>query len=312
MHSDPTKNTTSVKIALDWAKEKLLGAQIESPILDARLLLGFTLGTPHARFYGLEDKILTRRQADNYIKVIERRCKREPVSRIIGTRGFWNLTLRLNLSSLDPRPDSEILIESILRAFPDKAAKLKFIDFGTGTGCLLLSALNEFPNSSGVGIDISKPCIKLAQENAAFNGLSQRALFIESDWGREVTGKFDIIIANPPYIQSDTISTLDPEVKNFDPELTFKSLDDARFFTAVIEVKKDQDISEIVNNTVKKIESIQNENPGKFLMMTVELEGKSDYYNLILEEELLTSLNEELEYEDLNIIKCINKYCPYS
>ena len=100
------------------------------------------------------------------------------------------------------------------------------------------------------------------------------------------------------------------EVKNFEPELTFKPLDDARFFTAVTEVKKDQDISEIVNNTVKKIESIQNENPGKFLMITVELEGKSDYYNLILEEELLTSLNEELEYEDLNIIKCINKLKP--
>ena len=100
------------------------------------------------------------------------------------------------------------------------------------------------------------------------------------------------------------------EVKNFEPELIFKPLDDARFFTAVTEVKKDQDISEIVNNTVKKIESIQNENPGKFLMITVELEGKSDYYNLILEEELLTSLNEELEYEDLNIIKCINKLKP--
>ena len=84
---------------------------------------------------------------------------------------------------------------------------------------MLLSALNEFPNSSGIGIDISKECIKLAQENATLNGLSQRALFIESDWGREVTDKFDIIIANPPYIQSDAISSLDPEVKNFDPHI---------------------------------------------------------------------------------------------
>ena len=129
MHSDPTRNTISIKVLLEWAKEKLLEAEIESPILDARLLLGFALGTPHERFYGLEDKILTRIQADNYAKVIERRCKREPVSRIMGTRGFWNLTLRLNLSSLDPRPDSEILIESILTAFPDKTANLKFIDF---------------------------------------------------------------------------------------------------------------------------------------------------------------------------------------
>ena len=219
MHSKPAKETTSVKVILEWAKEKLLGVQIESPILEARLLLGFALGIPQERFYGSEDKVLTKSQADNYTKIIERRCKREPVSRIIGTRGFWNLTLKINLSSLDPRPDSEILVDSILRNFPDKAANLKFIDFGTGTGCLLLSALNEFPNSSGVGVDISKECITLAKENAALNGLSQRALFIESDWGREVTDKFDVIIANPPYIQSDTISTLDPEVKDFDPHI---------------------------------------------------------------------------------------------
>lgn len=219
MHSKPAKETTSVKVILEWAKEKLLGVQIESPILEARLLLGFALGIPQERFYGSEDKVLTKSQADNYTKIIERRCKREPVSRIIGTRGFWNLTLKINLSSLDPRPDSEILVDSILRNFPDKAANLKFIDFGTGTGCLLLSALNEFPNSSGVGVDISKECITLAKENAALNGLSQRALFIESDWGREVTDKFDVIIANPPYIQSGTISTLDPEVKDFDPHI---------------------------------------------------------------------------------------------
>ena len=219
MHSNPAKETTSVKVILEWGKEKLLEAQVESPILDARLLLGFALGTPQERFYGSEDKILTKPEADNYTKIIARRCKREPVSRILGTRGFWNLTLKINLSSLDPRPDSEILIESILRAFPDKAANLKFIDFGTGTGCLLLSALYEFPNSNGVGVDISNECIKLAKENAILNGLGQRSLFIESDWGREVTDKFDVIIANPPYIQSDTIPTLDPEVKNFDPHL---------------------------------------------------------------------------------------------
>ena len=219
MHPKPAKETTSVKVILEWAKEKLLEAQIESSILDARLLLGFALGTPQERFYGSEDEILTKTQADNYIRIIERRCKREPVSRIIGTRGFWNLTLKINQSSLDPRPDSEVLIESILKTFPEKADNLKFIDFGTGTGCLLLSALNEFPNSSGVGVDISKECVELARENATLSGLSRRALFIQSDWGREVTDKFDIIIANPPYIQSNIISSLDPEVKNFDPHI---------------------------------------------------------------------------------------------
>ena len=282
MHSDPTKNTTSVKIVLEWAKEKLLGAQIESPILDARLLLGFALGTPHARFYGLEDKILTRSQADNYVKVIERRCKREPVSRIMGTRGFWDLTLRLNRSSLDPRPDSEILIESILRAFPDKAANLKFIDFGTGTGCLLLSALNEFPNSNGVGVDISNECIKLAKENAILNGLGQRSLFIESDWGREVTDKFDVIIANPPYIQSDTIPTLDPEVKNFDPHLALNGGPDglscyrklAPQFAAVLK-ERGLIFLEIGYNQSESVASIMEHSGLKCLQINQDL-GKRD------------------------------------
>ena len=100
------------------------------------------------------------------------------------------------------------------------------------------------------------------------------------------------------------------EVNNFEAKLNFKPLDDTRFFTAITEVKKDQGISKIIDNTVEKIQSIQHSNPGVFLMITAELTGKSDYYNLILEDELLVNLNEELEYEDINVIKCINKLDP--
>ena len=100
------------------------------------------------------------------------------------------------------------------------------------------------------------------------------------------------------------------EVNNFEAKLDFKPLDDTRFFTVITEVKKDQGISEIIDNTVEKIQSIQHSNPGVFLMITAELSGKSNYYNLILEDELLVNLNEELEYEDINVIKCINKLDP--
>jgi release factor glutamine methyltransferase len=213
------KCQNSVEAVLNWAKSQLSISGIGTPITDARLLLGFALGSPQERFYGLEDKILNASEIDTYQNIVKRRCSREPVSRIIGRRDFWSLTLQLNSSSLDPRADSETLIEGLKRYMPNKGAHVNIIDLGTGTGCLLLAALKEFPNSYGVGIDISEECIKLAQENATQNKLSSRAVFLQSDWGQKVYEKFDIILSNPPYIEEDEIQTLEPEVKNFDPQI---------------------------------------------------------------------------------------------
>jgi release factor glutamine methyltransferase len=207
----------SVKHALLIAKELLSLAEIETPILDARILLGYVLGMPEERFYGLEDKLLDETELNSYEKVIKRRCEREPVSRILGLRGFWDLTLKLNPSSLDPRPDSETLIEAIAKYVPNKNSRLNIIDLGTGTGCLLLAALKVLPNSCGVGVDISNNCIKIAKENAHHNNLSNRATFLINNWNKKITGKFDIILCNPPYIKEIEIKELEPEVKNFDP-----------------------------------------------------------------------------------------------
>jgi release factor glutamine methyltransferase len=207
----------SVKQALLIAKELLSLAAIETPILDARVLLGFVLGRPEERFYGLEDKLLGETELNSYEKIIRRRCKREPVSRILGQRDFWDLTLKLNPSSLDPRPDSETLIEAITKHVPNKNSRLNIIDLGTGTGCLLLAALKELPNSFGVGVDISDNCIKIAKENAHYNSLSNRTTFLANDWTQNITEKFDIILCNPPYIKETEIKDLEPEVKSFDP-----------------------------------------------------------------------------------------------
>ncbi|MBT6305608.1 MAG: methyltransferase domain-containing protein, partial [Rhodospirillaceae bacterium] len=163
MVKDVLQCHNSIKAVLNWAKSQLSISGIGTPITDARLLLGFALGSPQERFYGLEDEILNASEINTYQNIVKRRCSREPVSRIIGKRDFWSLTLQLNSSSLDPRADSETLIEGLKRYLPNKGAHLKIIDLGTGTGCLLLAALKEFPNSYGVGVDISEECIKLAQ-----------------------------------------------------------------------------------------------------------------------------------------------------
>jgi release factor glutamine methyltransferase len=215
--NDLSENKCSVKQVLSIAKELLSLAAIETPILDARILLGFVLGAPEERFYGLEDKFLDEIELNSYEKIIQRRCEREPVSRILGQRGFWNLTLKLNSWSLDPRPDSETLIEAITKHVPNKNSRLNIIDLGTGTGCLLLAALKELPNSFGVGVDISDDCIKIAKENAHYNNLSNRTTFLTSDWTKKITDKFDIILCNPPYIKETEIKDLEPEVKSFDP-----------------------------------------------------------------------------------------------
>ena len=195
----------------------MVAAGVVEPLRDARILLGYSLAMPNERFYGRETSIINFTQLNRYKKMIERRCIREPVSRILGHRDFWDLTFRLNPCALDPRPDSETLIEAVLSHITDKHKPLNILDLGTGTGCLLLSVLHEFPNSKGIGIDINRDCIKLSKRNAIDNGLSQRAAFQVGDWCRGINTKFDVILCNPPYIPSETIKDLEPEVTKYEP-----------------------------------------------------------------------------------------------
>jgi release factor glutamine methyltransferase len=204
------------------AARRLSGAGIENPRLDARLLLAHALATPRERLYGREDECLEVGIGRMFDQLIARRLAREPVSRILGNRGFWSLNLEINASTLDPRPDSETLVEAVLARIESREATIRVLDLGTGTGCLLLSVLAEFRQATGLGIDISPDCVAIAARNAAANGLDDRASFQVADWNRGLEVIFDVIMCNPPYIPTAIIPSLAPEVAIHEP---FRALD---------------------------------------------------------------------------------------
>lgn len=148
-----------------------------------------------------------------------RRAAREPLAYITGHREFWSLDLAVSPATLIPRPDTETLIEAALRHCPDRVRVRRILDLGTGTGALLLAALVEFPGAFGIGVDRVPAAASLARDNAARLGLADRTAFFAGDWGDALAGQFDLILANPPYIRSDDIASLMPEVTRHEPVL---------------------------------------------------------------------------------------------
>ena len=185
--------------------------------LDARVLFCSASNLEKEVLSAYPELIVKDEIAKIFMKYIDRRCKHEPVSKIIGKRSFWKLDLSVNSHVLDPRPESEIIIETVLQHVRDREFNFGILDLGTGSGALLLSILNELPYSFGVGTDCSQNALKLARTNAESNGLKERANFVVMDWARGLRGKFDIIVSNPPYIPSGELEKLPPEVLNFDP-----------------------------------------------------------------------------------------------
>jgi release factor glutamine methyltransferase len=152
-----------------------------------------------------EGEILAR-----FEEVIARRAAREPVAYIIGKKEFWSRDFAVGPGALVPRPETETLIEEILRQFPDRAASLKILDLGTGTGCILITLLHEYPNARGLGVDASAEALVWARQNAA--GLESRCELRLTDWGKIDESGFDIVVSNPPYLSSAELEQLQPEV----------------------------------------------------------------------------------------------------
>ena len=142
-----------------------------------------------------------------------------PMAHILGRQGFWTLDLAVSPATLIPRPDSESLVEAALEAFPDAEAPLRVLDLGTGTGCLLLAVLSERPRAFGIGVDRELAAAALAAANAAANGLAERSAFLAGDWAGALVGTFDLVLSNPPYIESSAIPALMPEVARHEPGL---------------------------------------------------------------------------------------------
>lgn len=146
-----------------------------------------------------------------------RRLAGEPVARIIGAWEFWGLPFALGPDTLVPRPDTESVVEAALRLFPERDRPLRLIDLGTGSGCILVALLHERANAFGIGLDRAQGALAVGRRNAEANGVGDRAAFLCGSWLEALTGPFDLIVSNPPYIAASVIATLQPEVRLHDP-----------------------------------------------------------------------------------------------
>ncbi len=205
----------TVGAVLAEATTRLMAAGVAEARLDARLLVGEALGLSRESMFAFPEKPVDAAAVARVQALIDRRAAREPVSHILGRRGFWTLDLAVGPDILAPRPDSETVIEAVLAT----ARPGPILDFGTGSGCLLLALLSEWPDAWGVGVDRNPGAARVAAANAAACGLGGRAFFVAGDWGRALTGRFAVIVANPPYIPTADIAGLDPEVARYEPRL---------------------------------------------------------------------------------------------
>ncbi len=204
------------------ATRRFATAGLDTPRLDARVLVAEVLGLEPSLLFARADQIVPIGPMALLESLVRRRLKREPVSRILGRREFWGLEFRVTPDVLDPRPDTETLVAAALALRPQLAGRpARILDLGTGSGCILLSILNEWPEASGLGIDVSGAAVAVAAENAARLKLEARATFRAESWAEARNESFDVIVSNPPYIPDQELAALAPEVM-FDPALALR------------------------------------------------------------------------------------------
>lgn len=201
----------NVTAALNAGAARLAAAHIDSARLDTRVLLADVIGVSPGEVRALS-RDLTRKEEAAFEAHLGRRAGREPLAYIIGRKEFWSLDFEVGPGALVPRPETETLIEQALKVFPDASAPLHLLDLGTGSGCLLVTALTLYPNATGTGIDRSPEALAWAHRNAARHGVERRTRFAEGGWDAARPGPYHLILANPPYIASAEIADLGPEL----------------------------------------------------------------------------------------------------
>ena len=211
--------TETLGSLLAGAVSTLSRAGFAEPRRLARRLVASVLELTPAELLGYPEQVLDQRQTACVRSALDRMAEREPLSRILGRREFWGLEFALSRDTLDPRPETETVIEAVLRRVPEREALLRFLDLGTGTGCILLALLSEFPAATGFGIDIAHGAAVTARRNAAALGVGERAHFLAGDWRTAISGQFDVIVSNPPYIAHAALADLPREVALYDPRL---------------------------------------------------------------------------------------------
>ena len=208
---------TTLAAALRRASTELALAGIPEAATDARVLASAAANLTREEMLREPEAPFPPAALQRFREAVTRRARREPVARIVGMREFRSLPFRLGPTTLDPRPDSEAVVEAVLERIVDPARPRRILDLGTGSGCLLLSLLRVLPGACGIGTDIDPDACRIAARNAEGIGVSSRALFVAGDWAGHVTSRFDIVVSNPPYIPSGEIETLAPEVRDHDP-----------------------------------------------------------------------------------------------
>jgi release factor glutamine methyltransferase len=198
------------------AADRLRERGLDSPDLDARLLVGHALGLDHAALVAQAARRLTAAETAALDGLLARRLAHEPVARILGTKEFWSLPLRITSAVLVPRPETETVVEAVL-AVAERGRPLRVADLGVGSGAILLALLAELPAAFGIGTDRDARALAVAHDNARRLELAARAGFVACDFGSALAGGFDVVVSNPPYIPTRDIATLAPEVRDHDP-----------------------------------------------------------------------------------------------
>jgi release factor glutamine methyltransferase len=214
----------SLTLVKAWgqAKARLQAAGLNGPVIDARLLVEAAADATRVDIVTDPHRLLTPEQEATLDSYLSRREHREPVSHILGRKGFWKIMLNVTSDVLTPRPDTETVVEFSLREFPEHAA-WSILDLGIGSGAILLALLAERPAARGLGIDISEDALAVARDNAAALGLAGRIALLRSDWTAGLgENLFDLVVSNPPYIANHVIETLEPEVRDHEPRIALE------------------------------------------------------------------------------------------
>lgn len=210
---------TNLLQAWGAAKKRLEAAGLSGPVIDARLLVEAAAEATRLDIVTDPYRALTPEQEATLEDYLARRERREPVSHILGRKGFWKIMLQVTPDVLTPRPDTECVVDAALKAIPE-FERFSMLDLGVGSGAIILAILAERPNAKGLGIDVSEEALAVARDNAAHLGLGGRVALLRGDWTAGLSDEsFDLVTANPPYIATDVIETLEPEVRVHEPRL---------------------------------------------------------------------------------------------
>ncbi len=222
----------TIEGAIRTVAEGLKTSGVENPRLDARLIVSYAAGVPPETYLIQPKRELDASTRDRAAGLMMRRMLREPMSHILGEREFWSMSFEVTPDTLTPRPDTECLVEHVLRKIKTSGGnkEVAILDIGTGSGCILLALLSELPSARGVGVDINPEALSVAIRNAERHGLADRTKFAVSDCFDAVQGTYDVIVSNPPYIRTAEMTLLEPEVVKHEPVIALDGGEDGLCF----------------------------------------------------------------------------------